>query len=437
MISQAISAERDTWARLQSDLENKLRDALNLNTNMQVEIDKVQQDHKDTERKLRSQMDDLNGRGNGEANEWKSRYESLDKAHQDLRTELLLQEKVTSEVRQEAAGFLNQMKALSGRTGQSIEREEELVNQLHMVEDEVKEWKSRYARTRTQIRTLRASSMAISIQQPDVGQLVRDGGFTAQDGLVKDVHVTKFQIAIDELLRSARGKEPQAALAHVKSVVIAVRNITMDMGDTQSSKDDQIQERHKVKTKVSATANNLITASKNFAISNGLSPVSLLDAAASHLTASIIELISMVKIHPTPAEELEDDDENSVIADSPMDFYGINNASSSTITASVCSPLGSPRLVQKAYQPPSQFNVSKPLPNGLQNGAHEQNSSPKPVHRDSTIEALRVCPFLIPDSSKSYVANTRFLELPSISNRQSRTFRPNPRLVDPQQFRAT
>ena len=152
------------------------------------------------------------------------------KAHQDLRTQLLRQEKVTTEVRQEATGFLNQMKVLSERSGQSLEREEKLVHQVHQLEKELQQWKNRYARSKTQLGNLRSSSIESTLSQPSAA---RDAAFTSQEGLVKDIHITKFQMAIDELLQSARGSEPNAVLAQVKSVVVAVRNITLDMGDTQ------------------------------------------------------------------------------------------------------------------------------------------------------------------------------------------------------------
>jgi hypothetical protein len=62
----------------------------------------------------------------------------------------------------------------------------------------------------------------------------------------------------------------------------------------------------KLKARVTGTANSLITATKQHASASGLSPVALLDAAASNLTASIVELIKAVGIKPTPKVELED-----------------------------------------------------------------------------------------------------------------------------------
>ena len=392
---QVNDSERENWASLQSDLEGKLAQARNLNNNLQSELDKARSNHADTERDLRSEMDRLTRQASG-GGEWKNRYESLDKAHQDLRTQLLRQEKVTTEVKQEATGFLNQMKALSERSSQSVEREESLVHRVQILEKELQEWKSRYARTKAQSGTLRASSMANSLQQPDAGAVTRDGAFTAQDGLVKDIHVTKFQIAIDELLRSARGSEPNAVLAHVKSVVIAVRNITLDMGDTQSGNDEVTQQRNKLKAKVSATANNLITAAKNFAMSKGLSPVSLLDAAASHVSAAIVELVRQVKVRPTPAEELEDDDQHTPIADSPADYYGNSHSRSSAALSaadrSIYISTSSPRPSQIPNGP---MKPVKPVQNSLLSSAQYVPPS-KPTNGNSrassTMDHLKVRP---------------------------------------------
>ena len=252
---------------LQTDLELKLTDARDLNNKLQSELDKVRNGHANTERDLRSQVDNLTTQASVGKSEWKARYDNLDKVHQELRSALFRQDKVTTEVKQEAAVFLNQMRALSQRSNDSQDREENLIRHIHKLEKEVQEWKGRYARKTTQARTLHASAMAISTQQADAGQVAKDGGFRARDGLVKDIDVTRFQIAIDELLQSARQDEPNAVLICVKPVIIAVRDITIDLGDSQPGQDDEMDQRHKLMAKVYATANNLVTASKNFAMS--------------------------------------------------------------------------------------------------------------------------------------------------------------------------
>ena len=378
---------------MQSGLEGKLTEARSLNDNLQLELDKARNSHTNTERELRSQVDTLTRQASVGKSEWKGRYENLDKVHQELRSSLLRQDKITTEVKQEAAGFLNQMKALSERSHESQEREETLVREVQKLEKEVQDWKGRYAWRRTQSGTLRASAMAVSSQQANAGQLNKDNEFRAQDGLVMDIHITKFQIAIDELLHSARGDEPNAVLTRVKPVVVAVRDITVDLGDTKPSQDDAIQQKQKLRMKVSATANNLITASRNFAISKGVSPVSLLDAAASHLTSSIIELIRLVKVRPTPVQELEEQEENDGIADSPGDYYGLSRVRESTgaDSISVYSTVTDPR---RSVQPTSQGKSAKLVSNGLPHGPQYTND-PKPTYGiykspDNKKEELRV-----------------------------------------------
>ena len=376
---------------LQSGLEEKLFEARNLNDNIQSELDKVRNNHANAERELRSQMDSLTTQASVGKSEWKARHDNLEKVHQELRSTLLRQDKVTTEVKQEAASFLNQMKALSERSNESQEREESLLRQVHKLEKEVQEWKSRYARKRTQTRTLRASALTTSLHQAHAGQVVEDKDLRAQDGLVKDIHVTRFQIAIDELLQSARADEPNAVLPHVKSVVIAVRDITIDSGDTRPSQDEATQQRNRLRVKVSATANNLITASKNFASAKGLSPLSLLDAAASHLTSSIIELICLVKVRPTPTQELEELEKTDVVADSPGNYNGLSRVRESTGADSVYSTVTDPR---RSVQPAAQGKSAKVALNGLPSGA-QFAVDPKHTHAiyrstDNKMEELRV-----------------------------------------------
>ena len=374
---------------MQSSLEDKLSEARNLNRNLQSELDKVRNNHANTERELRSRVDTLTTQASVGKSEWKARYDNLDKVHQELRSSLLRQDKVTTEVKQEAASFLSQMKALSERSNESQEREENLVRQVHKLEKEIQEWKNRYARKTTQARTLRASAMTVPLNQPDTDQVIREEGFATQDGLVKDIHVTRFQIAIDELLQSSRGNEPNAVLTSVKSVAIAVRDITIDLGDLKPGQNEAMQQRHKLRVKVSATANNLITASKNFAMSKGLSPVSLLDAAASHLASSIIELIRLVKVRPTPTQELAELEENDVISDSPGDYYGRSRVRESIGADSVYST-----DTRRSVQPATQGKSSKIAHNALPNGANYA-TDPNPMHgvhksTNNKMEELRV-----------------------------------------------
>ncbi|KAI4183368.1 MAG: hypothetical protein LQ346_006348 [Caloplaca aetnensis] len=324
------------WTNLRTELEDKLAEAQDLNRNLQSELERVKSDQMSTERQLRAEIDQMNERGGSNDNEWRTRYEMLNKAHQDLQGELKQQQITTMEVKQEAAGFLNEMKMLSERSNQTYEREEALVHQVHQFQGQMEEWKNRYARAKAQLRTLRTSS--IPLQQADFKQLAKAGDLIQEDGLVEDIHVTRFQVAIDEMLRIARTGNPESVPPQVREVVVAIRQISQDIGTPGQ------EEVIRVKNKVSATANNLITASKNFVTSKGLSPVSLLDAASSHLSTAVVELIRITKIRPSPAGELDaEEEDNSVIAESPAAYYGIQHDRMSYGAESIYSSPSSPR----------------------------------------------------------------------------------------------
>ncbi|KAG0651676.1 spa2 [Hyphodiscus hymeniophilus] len=350
--STAANMEKKEWSDLRLELESKLADAQNLNESLQSELDRVRSSQANSERDLRAQIQDLQESGGpgglGNINP------DLERENEDLRSELQEQQHVTDEVRREAQEFLREMRMLSERTTSSYDREEQLTAMVTKLEDEVKDWRNRYARTKTQLRGLRASSMGLTIQ---TARLNKDSAFTQEDGLVKDVHVTKFQISIDELLRTARIEDPQRVIEFMKSVVVNVRRITQDIDEAASGNADLAPQQAKLKSRVSATANNLITASKNFAAAKGLSPVSLLDAAASHLTSAIVELVRTVKIRPTPAGELEDDDDGNLepvdtrkfhpvqtpnVENYPPPFLGLRNERTSA-DSSMYSPINSPR----------------------------------------------------------------------------------------------
>ena len=284
------------------ELEGKVSQAEDLNTSLQRELDKVRTEHDDMERDLRRQLD---AAVQGGDTELEARFADLEVKHKDLQTELHEQQQVTEDVRREAARFLTEMKVLSEQSHTDWEREERLAKEVNRLEDEARQWKSRYTKAKTQLRHLRTSSIGISESRPDLSQ---GHELIDPDGLVKDVHVTKFQVSMDELLRVARTEEPHLVLQQMKTVIIAVRHVFQDLAAAEDSSGMLV----KAKARVSGTANNLITASKNFASSSGLSPVSLLDAAASHLATAVIEVIRIVKIRSTPANELEEDDQEQI-----------------------------------------------------------------------------------------------------------------------------
>lgn len=402
--------EKKEMSDLRLDLESKLADAQNLTESLQSELDRV----RSSEKGLLAQVEELQvsgSRGMGGQG-------SLEEENEELRNELREQQEVTDEVRREAQEFLREMRMLSEQTSTSFDREDQYTKTISKLEDEVRDWRNRYARTKTQLRSLRAGSMGLTIM-PEAAKYTKDSGFTRENGLVKDVHVTKFQISIDELLQMARADDPARVIEFMKAVVVSVRRITQDIDESPQTDTALIAQQAKLKSRVSGTANNLITASKNFALANGLSPVSLLDAAASHLTAAVVELIRTVKIRPTPAGEFEDDDDGNLEPVDPTGFFPVRDTTESNNQppflglpnghlsgdSSMYSPVNSPR--ESASVPRSslakeswagrQRSLSRGanLANGYTNGVDKTLPPPpmgdySPEAQEGNVEELKV-----------------------------------------------
>ncbi|CAK7267921.1 component of the polarisome [Sporothrix epigloea] len=317
-MSRASTDKQDQqeWIEVRRQLENQLADSMSRAESLQQDLDHMRSAHAAEERQLRTEINDLrqslaesSSRSGGGGNN-----ADLIRENEELRQQLREQEAVTTEVRGEAERFLSEMRMLSQHSGSTWEKHATLEKTIETLEAEVRDWRSRYARSRTQLRTLRSSSTGVPLEE-DAGRYLRDKGFTTDNGLIKDVHVTKFQIAVDELLRRVRTEVPEQAVDYMKAVVLSVRRITKDLDDAPPPQDDGTAPAAlaKLKARVSSTANNLITATKNYASAAGLSPVSLLDAAASHLVVAVVELLRTVKIRTTPASQLDDDQDDGTL----------------------------------------------------------------------------------------------------------------------------
>ncbi|KAJ6187333.1 hypothetical protein N7519_002241 [Penicillium mononematosum] len=351
--------ERQEWDDLRHDLESKVSKAEDLNSSLQLELERVRNEHETMERDLRSQLND-SSRGVGDAG-LQARYVDLETQHQNLQAELQQQKQVTDEVRREAAAFLMEMKTLSAESHSNWEREEQLSNEVHRLEADANEWKHRYAKVKAQLRHLRTSSGGFADSRPDASLVAKEHELVQADGLVKDIHVTKFQVCVDELLRVARFEESHVVLHQLKMVIGTVRHILQDVEYSPIPVDGSAALRAKVKGQVSTTANNMITATRNFASSSGLSPVSLLDAAASHLCTAIIDLIRAVKIQASPVDELEDEEyEADVSQEQFPDYFDTSGSQKRMSNNSVYSAISRPD--------DSQYPVQNGATNDLNHG---------------------------------------------------------------------
>jgi hypothetical protein len=447
---QTTEKERTEWNDLRSSLEAKVKEAQDLNNSLKAEIDRVQSEkqanerdlqnqvetarrnERDIERDLRTQLDNTRREGqeverdlrsqlagmaggaigsrglnNDVPMEWRERFETLEQ-------ELSAQRQITEEVRRDAAQFLQEMRSLSQQSAEAMEKEERLLDQVSALEREVRDWKSRYAKVKSQNRSLRASTLGLPGINGDAAQFAQDSPYTSPTGLIKDFHVTNYQLAIDDVLQVARRPDSAELLTEgMKQVIVAVREISLDVeplsqpGNLDGNGMDPAKEHARVKSKLSSSANNFITATKSHVAGAGLAPVSLVDASASHLTAAVVEIIQLAKIRPSTQEELEANDFDdraipkpaplmmrnktpSIDAGSPLNMGNANGLPNGHVRNQ--SSLGS-SAGYSAYSRYSRYsNNMSPARETMMNGDKGLGITPgMGMVRESGIEEFKVC----------------------------------------------
>lgn len=233
------------------------------------------------------------------------KYNRLEEDHSKLQMELEQQQKVTEEVRAEASAFLEEMRTLAEHdTSWSTEKQ---TQEIEALKNEAKEWKARYAKSKAQVRNLRALAYGTNsaFAQPSIQSIQSE--YLSPHGMINEVSVGKFQTAMDAFILQSRMTPSKGMMEQLHGVVVATRVITQDVGSCPveemhqlDSNLDQLQgELAQATSLVSATANHLITTARNHSTSGGLSPLFLLDAAASDLAAAVIDLVKLAKVRPS------------------------------------------------------------------------------------------------------------------------------------------
>jgi hypothetical protein len=131
----------------------------------------------------------------------------------------------------------------------------------------------------------------------------------ASDGGLVDIHVTAFVSGIDSLLAAGRTSAPTRVLMPMKTVVNSTSAIIEDvrayeLRPTRVNVD--IDHLHSLRERLEATLSNLVVATKTHAVSSGMSPVSLLDAAASHVSTTVTDISRITYIRKATRAEQEE-----------------------------------------------------------------------------------------------------------------------------------
>nr|AIC33780.1 GIT_SHD [Puccinia cf. psidii AE-2014] len=207
----------------------------------------------------------------------------------------------------EVTELLNELKQMQTRQDQLLDQKEIHQETIRELEQSIMTHKKQYELIKTELRTLRRSTLHGS------KNFLPNERFPLSDtGAIVDIHFAAFTTSIDELLQVGRSNVVTEVISVMRTVIDAVGTIDEDIQQFElntisinSLNSDELDKLELLKDRINSTLSNLITASKNHAISFGLSPISLLDAAASHLSFSLVELVKLVGMRKGSAAEIE------------------------------------------------------------------------------------------------------------------------------------
>ncbi|KAJ3015900.1 component of the polarisome [Thoreauomyces humboldtii] len=261
-----------------SDLEQKLTAQHKTNDEQAEKIDRLEAQHAKLKEDFESLQDDYNN-----------------------------QQQIANDIRAEATNLLDEIKSLSRKN-------EELLGERDRDRTTIKQLKDELAQSRESSRSNNNGRQQNDYANSSNSNTAREGTSSApfasqpgsgndDQGVIDRNRISAYQSAVDDLLRAARSDIPTSVLVAMKSIVIACKNITEDTEDFENSNAAQAvltdSDRDRLadtKNRLASALNNLMNAAKVHATALGTANVAHLDAAATHLTATIVELVKVVRM---------------------------------------------------------------------------------------------------------------------------------------------
>ncbi|KAJ7125010.1 hypothetical protein C8R44DRAFT_703005 [Mycena epipterygia] len=215
---------------------------------------------------------------------------------------------IVDQLRSDMEGLLTELGDLSRRNDELMTAKDADLVVIRDLDNQLKDYKRKYEQAKTELRSVKATSQ-LFLQAPKLDR-PEDQLPVSADGGVLDIHVTAFLSAIDGLLTAGRSNAPTRVLTPMKAVVNAVSAIVDDVRafearPARERSDVDADALSALRDRAEATLSNLVAATKTHATSAGMSPVSLLDAAASHVAATITEIGRTVCIRKATRAEQE------------------------------------------------------------------------------------------------------------------------------------
>ncbi|TFK23690.1 cell polarity protein [Coprinopsis marcescibilis] len=297
---------------------------------------------------------------------------------------------IVDQLQNDMEGLILELGNLSRRNDELMTAKDSDLAVIRDLDAQLKEYKRKYEQAKTELRSIKTTSQ-LFLPTPKF-EKSDDQLPVATDGGVLDIHITAFMSAVDSLLTAGRSNAPTRVLAPMKTVVNAVTNIIDDARAFERRPIDREVDLDALKAlreRAEATLGNLTAASRTHATSNGMSPVSLLDAAASHVSSCITEISRLVRIRKSTKAEQDQFQYSSpppsatngympslrAVGESGSSF-NVNHQRKAS-QASVSSNRN--RFVDSPSSPPNRTYVDSRRRPPSQNSSSEKTNSPTPL----------------------------------------------------------
>ncbi|WFD24728.1 component of the polarisome [Malassezia equina] len=253
-------------------------------------------------------------------------------------------QRMVQELRDEVASLLDELRRLSARNDAMTADKESDVAIIRDLHQQMSSYKRRFEQAKAELRMMQTTAQLWAQPQAEEWKHLSDRGAMA------DTNVQAFQSSIDELLAAARSSTPSNVLIAMKTVVLSTTLLTDDVAKFESQPENmetltaqQRDDVNSLKLSMSEALSNLMTACRNHASSQGLSPVSLVDAAATHVAMAVVELIKLLKLRHVP-KPVEDD----TSLDSPSDTTAPSGLKPLHMRGAASPPNALPRSMPRA-----------------------------------------------------------------------------------------
>ncbi|KAN0074507.1 hypothetical protein V8E55_011919 [Tylopilus felleus] len=291
MQGRIVTLERDLVNAEQR--EKELRDGHQRIKLLEEEIDgfrKRAEEHGAVIRTLQKELDELH------------RLERLEDEHGGLMSRG--DSDMIEQLRSDMEDLMTELADLGRRNDELMTAKDADLALIRDLDNQLKEHKRKHELAKTELRSVKATSqLYMPVPKMD------DQMPMAADGRLIDIPVTAFVSGTDSLLAAGRTNAPTRVLMPMKAVVNSTSAIIEDvrvyeLRPTRVNVD--IHHLRSLRERLEATLSNLVAATKTHAMSSGMSPVSLLDAAASRVSATVTDISRMICIRKATRAEQEE-----------------------------------------------------------------------------------------------------------------------------------